>query len=315
MFFTTLFCQGLLEWRTDIQIEVFTDGSATWVVQQRTQFTTEEDEAAFFSYSNITSPVDLSNYVHSIISNASLVTGRSMRVENLEGPNVAVSSKGLSKEGTIQYQFVWLGFAERVADDRIKVGDVFSGEMDLSRDDVLTIKYPSEYASIFIYPSPDEISESERTLTWFGPRNFGAGEPHALFEKTSFSWTDVIAGNMPFLAVIVVGVSAVSLGYFLGMKRGFGNTRLKLNAGAKQTSFSELRVGDDEEKVIQLLIATGGPVYQSTITRHFSFSKSKASELLSVMERKGIVTRKKMGRGKIVTLVKEQKTNNNTKHT
>jgi len=304
-----MYCQGQLEWRTHIQIEVFTDGSATWVVQQRTQLTTEEDEAAFFQYLNITSPYDISNHVNSMVNYASLVTGRGMRTENLE-VSENVSSKGLSKEGIFQYQFVWLGFADRVADDGIKLGDVFSGELDLSRDDVLTIAYPSGYTPIFIYPSPDEIRESERTLTWFGLRNFGAGEPNALFEKGSSSWTDVIAGNMPLVALIVVAVSTASLGYLLGVKRAAGNTRLKPNVAAEQTPFSEPRVEDDEEKVIKLLVATKGPMYQSAITRHFGFSKSKASELLSVMERKGIVTRKKMGRGKIVTLVKEETGNN-----
>ncbi len=47
-------------------------------------------------------------------------------------------------------------------------------------------------------------------------------------------------------------------------------------------------------------------MYQSAIGEQGGFSKSKASELMSAMESKGIVSRKKMGRGKLVTLVGKQ---------
>ena len=44
------------------------------------------------------------------------------------------------------------------------------------------------------------------------------------------------------------------------------------------------------------------------IAKQCRFSKSKASELLSIMESDGVVTRKKMGRERIVTLVEKEKT-------
>ena len=311
VFSTIVSCegQGQLQWHMYIQIEVFADGSATWVVQRRAVLTTDEDEAAFSQNLNVTSADEISNAVHSMVNHASLVTGRSMRVE-IPAPWLftSVSSKGLSKEGIIQYQFDWLGFAERLGDEKIKIGDALSGELDLLRDDVLTIRYPSGYTPVFFYPLPDETRESEVTLTWFGPRNFGAGEPYALLEKKSSNWTDVITGNITLFSVLVTAVSTGLLGYFLGMKRIYMKKGFKLNFRQGQAPFSELSVEDEEEKVMRLLAAAGGRMFQSTIARECGFSKSKASELLAVMERKGIVARRKIGRGKIVTLVEKQET-------
>jgi hypothetical protein len=305
VFLTADRCIGQLQWRTSTRIEVFADGSATWVIEQRTVLLTDDDEAAFYLYLNITSVDQISSHFRSIVDQASLVTGRSMRIANLE-VNANISTKGLNKEGVIQYQFDWIGFAAQTGDGEIKIGDALSGEMDLSRDDVLTIVYPSGYSVVSVYPLPDNTQASERALTWFGPRNFGSGEPHALLENSNSSWTDAITSNIPLLAVIAAAFSTGSLGYFLGIKRA-GAKSTQPNAGSLQ-SHSSLGVEDDEEKVVRLLTAAGGRMYQSTITEQGGFSKSKTSELMSAMELKGVVSRKKMGRGKLVTLVGKQET-------
>lgn len=304
VFLTTIRCSGQLQWRTSTRIEVFADGSAAWVVEQRTVLLTEDDEAAFYQYLNYSSYDQIYSHFRSIVDQASLVTGRTMRITNLE-VNENVSARGLSKEGIIQYQFDWIGFAGQNGDEGIKIGDAFSGEMDLSRDDELTVVYPSEYSVVSVCPSPDNTQASDRTLTWFGPLNFGAGEPHALLEKRNSSWTDAITSNIPLLAVIAAAVSTGLLGYFLGMKRAVAIKFTKPN-GRSLLSHSSLDVEDDEQKVVRLLTAAGGHMYQSTITKQCGFSKSKASELISAMELKGVVSRKKMGRGKIVTLVEKQ---------
>jgi len=305
--FSSVSCLGQLQWHTSIQVDVLADGSATWVVQQRTTLLTQDDEAAFYQYLNVTSVDAISNHVHSMVNQASLVTGRSMRVENLE-VTANVSTKGLNEEGIIQYQFDWVGFAKMTGDGNITIGDAFSGELDLLRDDALTIKYPSDYSSVFVYPPPDQVRESENTLTWFGPRNFGAGEPHGLFEGRSSGWADVIVGNATLLVAVVSAVSAGLVGYFFGSRRARSIEGSKSNVGQEQAYLSELSVEDDEERVVRLLTAAGGRMQQLAIARQCGFSKSKASEVLSVMERKGVITRKKLGRGKVVTLAEEPKT-------
>jgi hypothetical protein len=307
VFLTAIRCIGQLQWRTSVHIEVFADGSATWVVQQRTVLLTEDDEAAFYQYLSMTSVDQISDHFHSIVDQASLVTGRSMRLENLE-VNANVSTKSLGKEGIIQYQFDWMGFAGQTGDDGINIGDALSGEMDLSRDDELTIVYPNECSVVSVYPLLDSTQASEKALTWFGPRNFGAGEPHVLLEKKNSSWTDAITGNIPILAIVAVAVLAGSLGYFLGVRGARADKILKSGDGQGQSPSSALSVEDDEGKVVRLLFAAGGRMYQSTIAEKCGFSKSKASELVSAMEARGIVSRKKMGRGKIVTLTQKQGT-------
>jgi uncharacterized membrane protein len=304
VFLTAVRCSGQLQWRTSTEVEVFTDGSATWVVQQKTALLTQDDEAAFYQYLNITSVDQISSHFRSIVDEASLLTGRSMRVENLE-VNANVSTAGLSTEGIIQYQFDWIGFAGQTGDGGIKIGDALSGAMDLSREDELTIVYPSGYSVVSVYPLPDNTEASERALTWFGPRNFGAGEPHFLLGKENSSWTDVITSNIPLLAAIATAFSTGFLGYFLGMKRASTNKLTGPNSSSLQSQ-SSFGAEDDEQKVVRLLTAAGGRMYQSAIGEQGGFSKSKASELMSAMESRGIVSRKKMGRGKLVTLVGKQ---------
>jgi uncharacterized membrane protein len=306
-FLSSVLCLGQLQWHISIQVEILSDGSATWVVQQRTMLVTQDDEAAFFQYLNITSVDAISSHVHSMVDQASLTTGRSMRVENLE-VTANVSTQGLSSVGIIQYQFDWVGFAETTGDGEIMVGDAFSGDLDLLRDDELTIKYPSDRSSVFVYPQPDQVRESENTLTWFGPRNFGAGEPIGLFERRSSSWADLITGNTILLIAVVFAVSAGLVGYFFGLKRARLIGEPKSHVVEDQASLSELSVEDDEERVVRLLVAAGGRMQQLAIARQCGFSKSKASEVLSAMESKGMITRKKLGRGKIVTLAEKPKT-------
>jgi hypothetical protein len=303
VFLTAIRCSGQLQWRTSTRIDVLADGSATWVIEQRAVLLTDDDEAEFYQYLNISSPDQIFSYVHSVVGQASLVTGRSMRVENLAEINASVSTKGLSKEGIIRYQFDWVGFAEQMGNGGIAIGDALSGEMDLSRDDELTVVYPNEYSVVSVYPLPDTTQASERTLTWFGPRNFGAGEPQVHLEKSSSNWSDAITSNIPLLAVIAAAVSTGFFGYFLGLKRASKFTKPN---GSSLQPHSPQTGEDDEEKVVRLLTEAGGQMCQSTITERCGFSKSKASGLMSAMELKGIISRKKIGRGKIVTLIGKQ---------
>jgi hypothetical protein len=246
-----------------------------------------------------------------MVNQASLVTGRSMRVDNLQ-IYANISTMGLRKEGIMQYQFDWIGFAGQIGDGDINVGDALSGEMDLSWNDGLTIVYPSGYSAFSVYPSPDNIQTSERTLTWLGPRNFGAGEPHLFLEQKNTAWTDAIISNLPIVGVAVAAVSSGSLCYFLGARVAKANKILKSGGSQTQSPLSALGAESDEEKVIRLLSAAGGRIHQSTIVKKCGFSKSKASELVSSMEARGIVSRKKAGRGKIVTLIQKQETKRNS---
>jgi uncharacterized membrane protein len=63
----------------------------------------------------------------------------------------------------------------------------------------------------------------------------------------------------------------------------------------------------DEEKAVKLIKSSGGSLRQSAITDQLGFSKAKTSQLLTVLEQKGVIRRYKRGRDKIVVLVEEKK--------
>ncbi|HEY4674779.1 MAG TPA: MarR family transcriptional regulator [Candidatus Bathyarchaeia archaeon] len=296
----TVRCQAQLQWTATINIDVRDDGSASWLVQRKTPLLTDLDEALFAEYTNVTSVDELSDNINAMVDQASLATGRTMEVGGFQVIST-VSTTAFGKEGVLQYQFVWTGFAEKTSDDKIMVGDALRGDLDLSSTDALTMVYPAGYVPSFVYPSPDEVEYSDRTLTWFGSCNFGAGEPGVLFEKVNTNWVDVLLGNAFGFFMAGVAVATGFLGYFVGRKRACKGNGLKAGVGEQ-----ELMRGfeDDEQKVVNFLSAAGGRLYQSAIVEQFGFSKSKASTLLSVMEKKGVITRKKSGREKIVTLTK-----------
>jgi uncharacterized membrane protein len=66
-------------------------------------------------------------------------------------------------------------------------------------------------------------------------------------------------------------------------------------------------VETEEDKILKSLRLHGGSQFQSAITESCRFSKAKTSQLLSALEKKGLVTRYKKGRDKIVTLTEQGK--------
>ena len=55
--------------------------------------------------------------------------------------------------------------------------------------------------------------------------------------------------------------------------------------------------------MVRLLEFAGGQLQQSVIAKHYGFSTSKTSKLLTKMEKKGIVTRQRKGNETLVTLI------------
>jgi len=103
------------------------------------------------------------------------------------------------------------------------------------------------------------------------------------------------------VGVVVVGGAGFS-GFWLLRRRKKGEVKPVVQAPR-----SDLEIEDDEDRVIRLLKASRGSLFQSTITDECGFSKTKTSLLLTAMEKKGIVKRRKKGREKLVTLI--EKTN------
>ncbi len=63
----------------------------------------------------------------------------------------------------------------------------------------------------------------------------------------------------------------------------------------------------EEGKILKLLKSSSGSMHQSAIVEQCRFSKAKTSQLLTVLEKKGNITRYKKGRDKIVNLTERAK--------
>jgi len=306
LFLTVLFPLGIvlsqdqLEENTVFTIEVRMGDSATWIIERRFLLKTDEDVTIFEQYMlefENQSAVYLeafSNETRELVNRASIITGRSMSAKNFE-VTINFLNTTTGSYGVIRYQFDWIGFA-KVEDKQIVIGDVFEGGFYLYRDDALIIKYPSGYVVAYVSPTPDDTRESDRTLIWYGLRNFGAGEPRIILKTPGI--VDILREYAPLIVSIIAiaGIGSAGLWFFKFKKKR------KVNGPLPKIS---LGIEDDEDKVVKLLKAAGGRLYQSTITKKCGFSRSKTSELLTSMENKGIVRRQKKGREKLVTLIED----------
>jgi len=275
----------------EYRIEIHTDGSAKWIVEQRgTDVSTSPQSFEKFM-----------NNVSLLLSLARKETSRNMTCDpNSFSMNVSIS--GSYK--IVRYQFIWKGFAE-LKNTKITIGDVFYVEHFFSYfygDGAVYITYPSEYIVEYVSPPPNR--ELVGTLEWYGILDFKAGEPKVVLEEKNApqNFADIVNKNIVLIAgaVTLIGGTLVLFYYF----------KVRI-ATRKDISKPELPVipemEDDEMKIINLLKAAGGSLYQSIIADKCGFSRSKTSKLLKIMEKKGTIKRKEKGREKVVTLTDENK--------
>lgn len=233
--------------------------------------------------------------IQSMVEKASMVTGRTMEVTNFqfssslfEGPTGEV--------GVIRYSFEWTNFV-KTENSHVKVGDALSGEFDLGKGDMLTIKFPSSFQAIVVSPVPDEIDKSKAIVVWYGPRNFGAGEPTIIFGTEQTDLAQFLIQNL--LLIILFAASCVSFILFFVVRR----KRLKEKAGTLEVGFE---ANEDKNRVIRLLQNSGGKLYQSEIAARTGFSAAKTSMILKALEEQGVITRRKIGNRKLVILALKQ---------
>jgi len=298
IFFQNVRVQGQtqLEWTTTFQIEVHLDGSATWVIERKCPLASEND-TSIYQYATPSRVDEFSDNTKARVNEASVITGRSMSATSFQIEVRIIKTWTGEVYGIVKYQFDWMGFAE-IEDKQILIGDVFVGKFeDLYRDDALIIKYPSGYTLVAAYPVPDDIKESDRMLTWYGIKNFGAGEPKVILHERVVSILDIIQENAYSIVGILmfIGIGAAGFWFFKFRKKEKEEVLTKL--------LSLSGIEDEEEKVVALLRAAQGRLYQSAITKQCGFSKAKTSNLLAVMESKGKIRRQKKGREKVVTLI------------
>jgi uncharacterized membrane protein len=293
-----IFCEAQLEWSTKYLIEVQSDGSAIWMIERGT-FVRRGDEWEIFRYSSIEHLEKFYNKIDKLMGETQLYAQRDMGVpyESVRITTTITSRTETSSYGIVKYQFEWLNFTQG-NETRMIIGDVFiDGIWDvyLFGDGELTLKYPPGYNIAEVRPKPDRV-DSNQTLTWSRIGNLRVGEPKLILKQGT-------TGTMNFLqkyasaivgTIVILGVGSISI-WLLKFRK-----EEKAEARAIPEIPHEM---EDEERVINLLKAAGGSLYQSKITKELGFSRSKTSKLLTEMENKGKLRRKRRGREKLVILI------------
>lgn len=285
----------------EYRIKVHADGSATWIIKHR--FLKGEDETLF---RQLTDPTYFNNtFVKNIKSLVNAAAEKTRRM-NMSVKDFVMTVSVLGSYSLVKYQFYWIEFAG-TENSRIKIGDVFEVEgLFLYGEGTTNIVYSFEYFVENVSPRPHD--ESNQTLTWYGIKDFGPGEPKiVLREKGTYGFMEIIQANviLIFGSIAIVGVGSISLYYYFFKAR---KKVVKELAGTQAPVPSEVpKIQDDEKKIIDLLEAAGGSLYQSIIADQCGFSRSKTSKLLKAMENCGKIRREEKGREKVVTLIGEAK--------
>ncbi len=288
------------------KIQINSDNSASWAITQVT---------------DLSGPVDtwdgFQEKVGSLIEAASNITRREMSLDPNSLQISTLVSTNQSK--TVEYLFIWNNFSvtsngEILFGDAFLVNDFFN---QLYGDGGLQISYPSTYAVQSVFPPPNEADNSTMTLEWFGTQFFINEEPNIILKNISSTPSassspspnpveDNGEWQMYMLIGIIATVAAVSsVGFYANRLR---KRRNELTEDRKLANFPA--VEGEEQKILNILQTNGGSAFQSAITEQSKFSKAKTSQLLSSLERKGVVTRYKRGRDKIVNLAEQGKEKN-----
>ena len=285
----TFFCPiALCEYQLEYTIEMYSDGSTEWFIEQR--FSTGEGEPPSPQHFNT-----FVNNIKALVNSAKLETGRDM---SADGFAMTVNVSG--SYTVVKYRFHWAGFAV-VETNRIRIGDVFEVDgLFLYGGGIVNIAYPAGYIVENVSPQPH--TQSSQTLIWWGIEDFKPGEPKiVLAEEGLLSFVDVLKENaLMIVSIIVLTSVGFTSFYHFKLKKGVK----KEKTGVEPPTFSKIfEIEDSEEKIVALLKTAGGCLHQTTIANQCKFSKAKTSILLTQMEKKGTVKRHEKGREKIVTLV------------
>jgi len=281
----TAHCQNYVEYK----IQINSDNSAAWTITKVSSIDTSIDVGGF------------QQRVVTLIDAAANATQREMTLD----ANSLEMSDDISWETQSRktvYAFKWQNFSvtdngEITFGDVFRVADFFN---QLYGNGALQISYPLTYSILSVFPRPDERDDSVQALKWLGTEYFINGEPNITLTSKSQSES---GGGWQQYALIGAGVAvavAASLAGVYVLKR----RKSKAQASKAATPAGVPLIESDEEKIIKVIRSSGGNMRQSAITEQCGFSKAKASQLLAVLEQKGVITRYKRGRDKIVTLNK-----------
>lgn len=273
-------------------IQISSDGSARWTVTQTLELN-----------ASIETLETLQNRITLLVEASENTIGRNM-VASVDSLTFTRPTNSSYIEA--EYKFEWQNFCE-VEDARIVIGDVLSTPNffgQLYGDGEIYITYPPQYVVQTVQPAPFMRNDSIQTIEWLGTKDLQNGTRIVLIqESTTLSFTDTLKDN----AVLIAGLLAVAVGSSISFYMFRRNKKKKVKAPENVETKSHPEMESDEEKTVNLIRSSGGNVYQSAITDKLGFSKAKTSQLLGLLEHKGVIRRYKKGRDKIVVLLEQEK--------
>jgi len=266
------------------------DGSANWQVDYRTLLATDDDVTTFNEYARQIDTVylpQIREIMEHSASQAAAATGRYMAINNFSGTAV-IQTAPTGRYGVILYTFTWTGFAR--PDTDLSVGDAFAGGMYLPKDATLIIRAPVGYTVKTALPEPDQTYNG---LTWFGLRSFGTGEPHVVFERTALPILWIVAGLLVIAGIVIAGVI---------MYRSRENSKIDDDPAPDQTPLSEAEILSLKERILQLIRAHGGEMFQSEIVKQSGLPKSTISSALNDLHTEELIVKVRKGRENLIRL-------------
>jgi uncharacterized membrane protein len=276
------------------KVQVSLDGSAVWTVTQASSINGIIDTWQGFQ-----------QRVTNLISSAVNQTQREMSLDN---NSLQMNTIWETQSHTTEYQFTWLNFSI-IQVNEITFGDVFQVKDFFSQlygDGVIKVFYPSTYLLQSVSPKPNGGDTDPKTLDWLGTQFFINGNPSVILTASSSSPSptpDQNVNDTSLQLYALAGASSIAVASSLVGFYKIRRRKRKISEIAKLTfPVGSPALESEEEKIIKVIQASGGSAYQSAIVEKCRFSKAKTSQLLTALEKRGVLRRYKKGRDKIVTL-------------
>jgi uncharacterized membrane protein len=277
-------CQNYVAYSIQINI----DGSALWKITNFSDVNASIDTFGSFQ-----------DKVINLIASSANVTHRDMTVD--EG-SLQINTTISSQSKTTEYMFLWQNFSI-VQENQIIFGDVFGVNSFFNKlygDDALKISYPLTFTVESVIPAPYQRDDSAKTLDWARTQDLVNAKSNIILSRAMSNDNSSQNEWQLYIIIVVVGATLGLVSFYLLKQRKI--KQAKTIVVPKES----VEMETEEGKILKLLQSSGGSMRQSVIVEQCRFSKAKTSQLLTVLEKDGYITRYKKGRDKIVNLTEQR---------
>ena len=276
------------DFTTTYTITIQEDGTAVWYVEYRALLATQEDLDAFENYSSDLESVyfpQFKDLMQNSAAQAEAATSRHMVIDDFSGDAV-IQTSPTGRYGVVFFSFSWTGFAEQK--NGLVIGDAFAGGLYLSKDAALIIRCPTGYTVTDAEPAPDEVRDG---FIWYGLRPFGPGEPRLVLEPPAFPLLPLVIG----CGILIIATA----GLFVYFRK---KRRMVVPEQQPVEVLSDADMASLEERIVKLLTAHGGELFQSEIVRNLGLPKSTVSSALNELHSRGAIQKVRRGRENLIRL-------------